>query len=578
MQAVVQLNAKPGESVYKLQARDPDTDHNIHYFLVRDRTGGRFEVDERTGEVRVKSFEPFMLDKEYVIYVKAEDHNGPTGDRTFQSTEEARISIMGGKRAPQFYMPRYETSIPENQRKDSDIIEVKAKSFAERQIRYTLKAQGVGAGTFNIEPTSGIVRLAKELDFEELRLPKSYNLLVIATEDSGGFSTNVDLTIKITDVNDNAPRFELPDYQALNIDEDIPIGSSILQVSATDADKDKNAEIVYTVDRDDFLIDAKGIIRSNKRLDADINNTYVFTVRATDKGDPPLTGTATVRVYTENKNDEAPKFSQDVYTPNVDENAGPDTLVTTVVASDKDGDGILFGFVGGGTTSGMFTIEERTGVIRLTSGSIELDKDKYELNVTARDDGTCCRHGTRNIHTSTALVVVFITDVNDNKPVFDDCGSYEPKVEEAAASGSHVITVKATDQDKGHNGQVRYSIVQQPNQKGTKFVVDEITGEIKTNKVFDREGDDGRFVSVTVKATDRGSPPLEGVCSFKVCLLYVISFISSNRFVIFFRLKLPILTIIHHCLIDKNTRNMFAKIRQLEPTFYVFRHRTKMLI
>lgn len=519
MQAVVQLNAKPGESVYKLQARDPDTDHNIHYFLVRDRTGGRFEVDERTGEVRVKSYEPFMLDKEYVIYVKAEDHNGPTGDRTFQSTEEARLSIMGGKRAPQFYMPHYETTIPENQRKDSDIIEVKAKSFAERQIRYTLKTQGsAGSGTFNIEPTSGIVKLAKELDYEELRQPKTYNLIVTATEDSGGFSTSVELTIKVTDVNDNAPRFELPDYQAHNIDEDINIGTSILQVSATDQDTGKNAEIVYTVDRDDFVIDSKGIIRSNKRLDADMNNTYVFTVRATDKGDPPLTGTATVRVYTENKNDESPKFSQDVYTPNVDENAGPDTLVTTVVASDKDGDGILFGFVGGGTTSGMFTIEERTGVIRLTSGNIELDKDKYELNVTARDDGSCCRNGARTIHTSTALVVVFITDVNDNKPVFDECNSYEPKVEEGAASGTHVITVKATDQDKGHNGQVRYSIVQQPNQKGTKFVVDEITGEVKTNKVFDREGDDGRFVSVTVKATDRGSPPLEGVCSFKVCL------------------------------------------------------------
>lgn len=37
MQAVVQLNAPPGTSVFKLQARDPDTDHNIHYFLVRDR-------------------------------------------------------------------------------------------------------------------------------------------------------------------------------------------------------------------------------------------------------------------------------------------------------------------------------------------------------------------------------------------------------------------------------------------------------------------------------------------------------------------------------------------------------------
>lgn len=60
------------------------------------------------------------------------------------------------------------------------------------------------------------------------------------------------------------------------------------------------------------------------------------------KGEPPKTGTATMRVYTKNKNDEEPKFSQQVYTPNVDENAGPNTLVTTVVASDKDGDNVRY--------------------------------------------------------------------------------------------------------------------------------------------------------------------------------------------------------------------------------------------
>ncbi|CAL1283814.1 unnamed protein product, partial [Larinioides sclopetarius] len=516
MQAVVQLNAPPGTPVFKLQARDPDTDHNIHYFLVRDRTGGRFEVDERSGEVRTLGSDPFMLDKEYVLYVKAEDHNGMTEDRQHQSTGEERLSIMGGKRPPQFYMQKYEATIPENQRKDSDIIEVKAKSFADREIRYTLRAQGKGAGTFNIGPTTGVVKLAKDLDYEDLRQPKSYSLIVTATEDSGGFSTSVELTIKVTDVNDNAPRFELPDYQAHNVDEDVAVGTSILQVSASDMDQGKNAEIEYSLDKDDFTIDNKGIIYSNKRLDADINNTYVLTVRATDRGDPPLTGTATVRIYTENKNDEPPKFSQDVYTPNVDENAGPNTLVTTVVASDKDGDNIYFGFVGGGTVSGMFQIEERTGVIRLISGHIQLDKDKYELNVTARDDGACCKNGALTTHTSTALVVVFITDVNDNKPLFEECATYAPQVEEGAPSGTQVIKVKAVDNDKGHNGQVRYSIVQQPNQKGTKFIVDEVTGDIRTNKVFDREGDDGRFVSVTVKATDRGNPPLEGVCSFKV--------------------------------------------------------------
>jgi hypothetical protein len=57
-----------------------------------------------------------------------------------------------------------------------------------------LKAQGQGAGTFNIGPTSGIVKLAKELDFEDLRQPHVYSLMVTATEDSGGFSTSVEVS------------------------------------------------------------------------------------------------------------------------------------------------------------------------------------------------------------------------------------------------------------------------------------------------------------------------------------------------------------------------------------------------
>ena len=113
---------------------------------------------------------------EYVLYVKAEDQNGREG-RKYQSTPEERLSIVGGKRPPQFYMPSYEAEIPESQRKDSDIISVKAKSFADRDIRYTLKANnGQGAGTFNIGPSSGIVNLAKELDFEDLRQQHIYQV------------------------------------------------------------------------------------------------------------------------------------------------------------------------------------------------------------------------------------------------------------------------------------------------------------------------------------------------------------------------------------------------------------------
>lgn len=80
----------------------------------------RFEVDERSGVVRTRGTDLFQLDMEYVLYVKAEDQNGKVDDRRFQSTPEERLSIVGGKRAPQFYMPGYEAEIPENQKKDSE--------------------------------------------------------------------------------------------------------------------------------------------------------------------------------------------------------------------------------------------------------------------------------------------------------------------------------------------------------------------------------------------------------------------------------------------------------------------------
>ena len=121
---------------------------------------------------------------------------------------------------------------------------------------------------------------------------------------------------------------------------------SFFQVKSSDADSGANAEIEYYVSDDHFTVNANGVISNNKKLDADSNNAYYeFTVTAKgafilscemlvkyipilliirdlntnlyifiilDKGEPPRTGTATVRIYTLNKNDEPPKFSQQV--------------------------------------------------------------------------------------------------------------------------------------------------------------------------------------------------------------------------------------------------------------------------
>lgn len=81
------------------------------------------------------------------------------------------------------------------------------------------------------------------------------------------------------------PKFELPDYQAHNVDEDIPIETSILKVKASDADSGSNAEIEYLVSDEHFSIDTNGVIRNAKQLDADNNNAYYeFVVTARDKG------------------------------------------------------------------------------------------------------------------------------------------------------------------------------------------------------------------------------------------------------------------------------------------------------
>ena len=105
------------------------------------------------------------------------------------------------------------------------------------------------------------------------------------------------------------------------IDEDVAIGTEILKVKASD-----NHDFVYTVSDDTFAIDSDGVISSNRRLDADDNGAYYEFM---------VTMSAPVRIYTKNRNDEAPQFSRQVYKTTLDDDARPNTLVTAVVAKDK---------------------------------------------------------------------------------------------------------------------------------------------------------------------------------------------------------------------------------------------------
>lgn len=265
------------------------------------------------------------------------------------------------------------------------------------------------------------------------------------------------------------------DFQAHNINEDIAVGTPLLRVNASDDD------IRFSVSDDHFAVDSNGVISSNKRLDADGNNGY-YEFR--------VTMTVPVRIYTKNTNDEEPRFSQQVYTTTVDGNAGPNTLVTSVLAHDKDGDGVTYGFFGGTNTSGLFRIDPTTGVIRLIDGQIDFDVDEYELNVTATDDGKCCMEARasvdpKEVHTSTALVVVSkvqVKDKNDNSPYFER-SLYEAEVDENEDIGHTVLTINANDKDE--SSRLSYEITK--GNFGGAFSVSKTTGAISVAGPIDYE-------------------------------------------------------------------------------------------
>lgn len=104
---------------------------------------------------------------------------------------------------------------------------------------------------------------------------------------------------------------------------------------------------------------------------------------------------------------------------------------------------------------------------------------------------------------------------NKYRPVFTKCQS--TTLQEAKAPGTIVSEVKATDNDTASAGEVFYTIVRAGSEK--EFDVDPLTGIVRSSKSFDRdEPVREKIAYITVKATDRGTPPLEAICTFNVTI------------------------------------------------------------
>ena len=259
------------------------------------------------------------------------------------------------------------------------------------------------------------------------------------------------LQIVVLDANDKAPYFPNPPYIG-TIDENEPPGTSVIVVQAVDEDDPsipENTDLTYSLDDDSdglFVIDEKTALISNTMTldkDGDTQTEYNVTVKATDKGEPPLSGTTVVTIRVEDANDHKPKFDPLEYKASVPENAFPGYYVTTVNATDEDlgFNAMLEYTIESGNKPYAFYINPVTGVI-LVSGELDYETQKsYTLKVNVSDQGI-----PQQTSLELATVIITILDANDHPPVFVP-DEYSISVKEDVAVGTSLLSLVTTDGD-----------------------------------------------------------------------------------------------------------------------------------
>ncbi|CAF3874525.1 unnamed protein product, partial [Rotaria sordida] len=118
--------------------------------------------------------------------------------------------------------------------------------------------------------------------------------LIIEGRDHGLSQAKINRTkiaIEILDENDNAPKFSQIEYSIHSLPENTPIGTELLTISASDADKGLNGLIHYSIINPPssssfpFIINSTtGVISLHSSLDYEITRSYRFLIRASDSG------------------------------------------------------------------------------------------------------------------------------------------------------------------------------------------------------------------------------------------------------------------------------------------------------
>ena len=456
-----------GHEVLRVTAVDPDEGSNaeVTYHLLSDPSSS-FDIALDSGQLTIaSSLGSAGIDSTIVLLVEARDRGEPL------LSAQANVSVViVDSNAPRFSMQVYRTNISESSGEGTLVITVMATANSDDAvITYTFDSDDPTL-PFSIDYFTGEVTVnGRGLNYE---LNQFYQLDLLTNDMTTVLSGRARLEVEILDVNDVAPEFDQALYQAV-VQENIGIGTSILEVRAVDGDSTPNAQVSYELGESDFpdafFINSLGMITTADSIDYEQNTVYEFTILALDSGSPRLTGTTTVRIAVENLNDNPPAFTQSTFLGFVSEVAPPGASILFVTATDEDMDQITYDIIEG-SGSENFQINS-DGLITLHSVTIDLTEIEYLLNVSA-SDGTFISHTT---------VIIEVEDQNDNPPVFTQ-DRYTASVTENPPPDVFVTQVTATDEDRGSNAEITYS------SSLAAFTVDPQSGVITTaGGMIDRE-------------------------------------------------------------------------------------------
>ncbi|XP_052323476.1 protocadherin-16 [Oncorhynchus keta] len=495
-----------GFVVLYVVARDADQGENgrVSYFIETGNAGGTFSLNPNTGSLSILK----AIDREdqdlLNLTIVAQDHGVPA----LSSSQLLSVQVIDvNDQVPWFQEKQYQAQITENQPAGTTVLVVSASDLDQGtngQVTYG----GISDEGFSIHPATGVITTTKALDREA---QEQYTLTVYARD--GGVPPNfarAAVKIQVLDENDNAPAFSRL-YYSLEVPENME-AVELFTLRAIDLDTGDSGEMTYKITTGDpsgdFRVDRKsGVLSTSRPLDRERRARYSLTVTALDGGSPALSSTATVEVTLLDVNDHSPQFTSPSYTTDLSEDVPIGSLVLEVSATDLDqgsNSQVLY-FLSRGS-QGMFIIDQHTGHV-ITAAPLDRERTTlYTFHVCAIDSSPA---SPRN---STAMVTVYVQDVNDNAPFFIQ----DPLVINISASSvsSHRVlsTMRAEDRDFGANGSLFYRFASPV--RG--FTINSLTGDIQATEMLQGLTQGQR--TLIVEAMDQGSPAQS---SLGVVVIYI---------------------------------------------------------